>query len=102
VRGGETTLQAAVRELKEETGLEVKPSDLRLCHEETHNWEFRRDHVTMYDLEIREPFHVEVDHREVVSAGFYSLEDALKLPLFPPLRRRIEKHLAEQAGNRPA
>jgi ADP-ribose pyrophosphatase YjhB (NUDIX family) len=98
VRGGETTIQAAIRELKEETGLVVEPAQLRLSHEETHNWEFRRDHVTMYDLTVHEPVNVEVDHREVVSAGFYTPEEALKLRLFPPLRRRIEKHLAEQSA----
>lgn len=97
VRGGETTVQAAVRELREETGLDVAPSDLVLAHEETHQWEFRRDHVTMFDLQVKEPVNVEVDHREVVSAGFYTPEEALKLRLFPPLRRRIEKRMAELA-----
>ena len=95
VRGGETTVQAAVRELREETGLDVAPSDLVLAHEETHQWEFRRDHVTMFDLQVKEPVNVEVDHREVVSAGFYTPEEALGLRLFPPLRRRIEKRMAE-------
>lgn len=102
VRGGETTLQAAVRELREETGLVVEPSALTLAHEETHDWEFRRDHVTMYDLQVSEPIAVEVDHREVVSAGFYAVEDALKLRLFPPLRRRIEQYLRDRQKPAPA
>jgi ADP-ribose pyrophosphatase YjhB (NUDIX family) len=95
VRGGETTLQAAVRELKEETGLDVQPSELKLSHEETHNWEFRRDHVTMYDLIAKETVGVNIDHREVIAAQFFTPEEALKLQLFPPLRRRIEKYLEE-------
>jgi ADP-ribose pyrophosphatase YjhB (NUDIX family) len=98
VRGGETTLQAAVRELKEETGLDVDPRELKLCHEETHNWEFRRDHVTMYDLVAKEPVGVKLDYREVIAARFYTPEEALELRLFPPLRRRIEKYLAEQSS----
>jgi ADP-ribose pyrophosphatase YjhB (NUDIX family) len=98
VRGGETTLQAAIRELKEETGLDVEPSELKLSHEETHDWEFRRDHVTMYDLMAQDAVGVNIDHREVISAQFYTPEEALKLRLFPPLRRRIEKYLAEHAA----
>lgn len=96
VRGGETTLLAAIRELAEETGLRVRPDQLNLCHEETHQWEFKHDHVTMYDVEVTDPVVVKVDHREVVAAGFYTPEEALNLNLFPPLRRRLEKHLADR------
>ncbi len=98
VRGGETAKLAAVRELAEETGLSVQPEQLTLCHEETHDWEFRRDHVTMYDFEVAEPIVVHVDHREVVAAGFYAPEEALTLNLFPPMRRRLEKYLAERTN----
>jgi 8-oxo-dGTP pyrophosphatase MutT (NUDIX family) len=99
VRGGETTLQAAIRELKEETGLVVAPNSLTLGHEETHDWEFRRDHVTMYDLFADSPVGVNIDNREVIAAGFYTPEEALKLNLFPPLRRRIERYLQERAAS---
>lgn len=94
VRGGETALRAAVRELAEETGLKVQPTQLKLSHEETHEWDFRHDHVTMYDVEVADPVTIDVDHREVVAAGFYTPEEALTLSLFPPLRRRLEKYLS--------
>jgi 8-oxo-dGTP diphosphatase len=97
VRGGETARLAAVRELAEETGLVVRADQLQLSHEETHDWEFRRDHVTMYDVEVSEPVSVHVDNREVIAAGFYTPEQALALNLFPPLRRRLEKYLANRA-----
>ena len=98
VRGGETARLAAIRELAEETGLKVDPDQLSLCHEETHEWEFKHDHVTMFDVEIAGPVAVHVDHREVVAAGFYAPEEALSLNLFPPLRRRLEKYLASRAA----
>jgi ADP-ribose pyrophosphatase YjhB (NUDIX family) len=96
VRGGETALHAAVRELEEETGLRVAPEKLVLSHEETHLWEFRRDHVTMFDVEVTDQVNVHVDNREVVAAGFYTPEAAMGLDLFPPLRRRLEKFVAGQ------
>ncbi|HMA96688.1 MAG TPA: NUDIX hydrolase [Polyangiaceae bacterium] len=98
VHGGETARLAAVRELNEETGLEVRAEQLQLCHEETHNWEFRRDHVTMFDVEIGDSTMVTIDHREVVEARFVTPEQALSLNLFPPLRRRIEKYLANRTA----
>jgi 8-oxo-dGTP diphosphatase len=98
VRGGETAKLAAIRELEEETGLKVSPEQLTLCHEETHDWEFKRDHVTMFDFEVTGPVDVHVDHREVVSAGFYAPEEALTLNLFPPLRRRLEKYVADRTS----
>jgi len=96
VRGGETAKHAALRELEEETGLKVAPDQLKLCHEETHNWEFKRDHVTMFDVEVVGQVDVHVDHREVIAAGFYAPEEALTLNLFPPLRRRLEKYIASR------
>lgn len=98
IRGGETARQAAVRELAEETHLVVPPSALQQVHEETHQWEFRRDHVTLFAVEVTDPVEVEVDHREVISADFYSPEDALKLRLFPPLRRFLEKPKSNPDG----
>src|SRR5512133_2479343 len=65
VRGGETAKLAAIRELAEETGLEVRADQLTMCHEETHDWEFRHDHVTMFDVEVDDKFTVQVDNREV-------------------------------------
>lgn len=99
VRGGETAQLAAIRELAEETGLNVRPDQLTLCHEETHHWEYRRDHVTIYDVEVTDQVKVRVDHREVVSAGFYTPEEALTLNLFPPLRRRLERYLADRSAH---
>jgi len=86
----ETAVDAAVRELSEELGLKVYPSELIKGHEETHQWAGKLDHVVLFDLcvPVRPP--VRVDNREVVSADFYTPQDALRLDLFPPLRRHLE------------
>jgi 8-oxo-dGTP diphosphatase len=99
VRRGEQPQDAAVRELREEISLSVKPNDLELRIDETNDWEGRRDHVAIFELVVPERPHVKVDNREVVAAEFVSPEEALRRDLFPPLRRLIEQRAAAPAGD---
>jgi 8-oxo-dGTP diphosphatase len=92
LRRGETARQAAVRELAEEIGVRARPDDLRPSIEEQVEWEFKRDHVTIFELEVASRPTVRIDNREVVDARFYSPAQALALDLFPLLRRSIERH----------
>jgi len=96
LKRGETALAAAVRELAEECSIRIRPEELRLGRTETHQFEGKTDTVDIFDLDVdvRPPFRV--DGREVVSAQFLKPDAALKLALFPPLRRHIEARL--QAG----
>ncbi|MCL2448697.1 MAG: NUDIX hydrolase [Polyangiaceae bacterium] len=90
VRPGETGRDAALRELLEEVGISAKSSDLVPLREETHDWEGKHDHVHIFSLTVGARPDVKVDHREVVEASWYSRERALRLELFPPLRRALE------------
>jgi hypothetical protein len=40
---------------------------------------------------------IDVDNREVIDARFFSPEEALRLKLFPPIRRLIERRLGTSA-----
>lgn len=91
VRKGETGLAAATRELFEETGLRVQPSELRPAIDKHHEWEGKREHIEIFELDVETPPVIAADGREVVAVGFYTPEQALRLPLFPPLREIIEK-----------
>ncbi len=86
VRPGESPEEGAARELREEVGVEVSASDLRLAYSETKPYENRRDHVTICEVQLDEPITVTVDNREVVWAGFRRPDEVLALPIVPHLR----------------
>jgi 8-oxo-dGTP diphosphatase len=96
VRPWESGTQAAVRELREEAGLTARPEQLKRAVDLTHQWEGKSDHVEIFELDVDQPFRVEVDNREVVSAEFFDPGEALKLNLFPPIRDAIKHHLARR------
>ncbi len=91
---GESGRQAAVRELREEVGIDASESDLVAALDEVHHWQGRQDHVQIFHLELSERPVVRVDNREVIGAGWFSPKRALELNLFPPLRRVIEERAA--------
>lgn len=94
VKPGEDARAAARRELIEEVGLDVQPDALSLALELTHPWEYKRDHVKIFELTLDERPVVHVDHREVVEALWVSPAAALELNVFPPLQRVIRERQA--------
>ncbi len=87
----ESAVNAAIRELKEEIGIMAKPGELELVVDTQHNWENREDHVTIFTLRVDEKPRIEVDNREVISAGFYSPTEVLNMVVFPPILSCIEQ-----------
>jgi ADP-ribose pyrophosphatase YjhB (NUDIX family) len=89
IRKGEAARDAAVRELREEVGIEARPEQLELALERTHEWEGKHDHVQIFSMDLPSRPEIAVDHREVIEASWWSPERALGLQLFPPLREVI-------------
>ena len=89
----ETGRDAALRELREETGVRADATDLKPVIDEQHEWEGKLEHIEIFDLDVTERPHIAVDNREVVDAAFFLPHEALQLELFPPIRRVIERRL---------
>lgn len=92
-RAGETSAEAGARELAEECGIFVDPARIRDAYRGTHPFEFRRDEVTILEVDIeRRPDVISIDHREVTWAGFKQPEEILKMRIVPHLRDYILEH----------
>jgi 8-oxo-dGTP pyrophosphatase MutT (NUDIX family) len=94
VHAHETGRDAALRELREETGIRATSADLKPVVDEHHEWEGKHEHIEIFDLDVSERPRIEVDNREVVQARFFAPQEALKLELFPPIRQVIERRLS--------
>ncbi len=72
VRSGEAPCLAAARELQEEVGLTVAPSDLHLVgpFQDTYGTDY------LYEIELAVQPKLRVDRREIVSAGFAPAQSA--------------------------
>jgi 8-oxo-dGTP diphosphatase len=97
IRRGEDPREAAKRELAEELDLSVRPSDLVLAQEMTVDWDFRREHVRIFDLRLDAEPRLRVDNREIVGAEFIEPRSLLARTDIPPFMRA---HLAEKADVR--
>jgi ADP-ribose pyrophosphatase YjhB (NUDIX family) len=102
VRSHESAREAARRELAEEVGLELTLDELEPALSREHAWEGKRERVDIFQVQVTDPPKVEVDHREVIQAGFFAAADALTLDLFPPLREVIELWERTHSSGEPA
>ena len=91
IRSSETPSEAGARELAEEVGIQVRPDDVPVVYRGVHPFEFRRDEVSIVELEVSEPPQIAVDKREVVWAGFERPEDVLRRPVIPHLREYLSR-----------
>ena len=74
---GETLLEAARRELREEVGISAPLEELAYYGEFVHHTSYAEDHGHVFELRCASAPEVRVDRREVVWAEFLSRDDAL-------------------------
>lgn len=83
---GENAREAACRELAEEVGLRVEPHRLRLVQDSLQDWEYRRDHVRIFELRLATEPALAIDNREIVAARFREPEALSRTPIPPHIR----------------
>ncbi|MBT6325681.1 MAG: NUDIX hydrolase [Bdellovibrionales bacterium] len=86
VNKNESIIQAAARELKEETGIEVHENSLLFYKEYISHEEYKEDHINLFELFLESAPKVKIDNREVIWGEFKTKDEALKYNLFKPVR----------------
>ncbi|HKJ25890.1 MAG TPA: NUDIX hydrolase [Myxococcota bacterium] len=81
--------EAAVRELREEVGIEVASDALVHAAEWTVETRLVSDHVHVFELHLEAEPAVALDHREVTWAAFEPPERARERPLLPVVERYL-------------
>ncbi len=89
VKTGESSAAAALREMREEVGIALKPAQLRFVTEIPSRFEYMRDHIAFFTADLTDD-RIQIDKREVIWAQFVEPEQALKERLAPPVREYLE------------
>jgi len=97
VQRGETALQAALRELREEVGLDLPPTMLQLAWVGEALWDYRCDHVTIFEAHLDSMPPLQPDGREVVEARLINPLAVLAGPQAPFIEQYLLQRLAAAA-----
>ena len=95
---GETAVQAAVRELREEVGVHATEDELRYVCEVVVPYDFKDDHSHFFELRRDARPAVAVDNREVVWAEFVPEAELDARPLLPHVRGYLARRRETGAG----
>jgi 8-oxo-dGTP pyrophosphatase MutT (NUDIX family) len=90
IKRREKKKEAAIRELREEVGIQAVESQLKLVGQISHYHEFKYDTGTVFEIHMLKSPRVQVDHREVVWAKFLSPAEALVLHLSPIVKSYLK------------
>lgn len=93
LRRGEPPQLAALRELREEVGLDLHGDQLRFVGELVSRDDFKEDRGRFFEVELDEEPSLCVDRREVTWAAFLTPQQVNRLELSPRLRLFLQEHL---------
>jgi 8-oxo-dGTP pyrophosphatase MutT (NUDIX family) len=90
IKRGEDTAQAAVRELKEEVGIDLRKRQLKFIGQYAAAQNHATDVGSFFEFEMEELPDVQVDNREVIWAQFMPLEQISTLDLNPTVKTWLD------------
>lgn len=96
VHPDESPVEAARREVLEEIGLDVPTSALRPMFSRYYKFEDHDDTVDVFELVLDAPIALHTDRREILSAEFIPLAEAVNRQLVPQVRDYVELALARE------
>ncbi len=91
VKRGEEPKEAARRELREELELALPPDRLQHVWHGSRPFEHRTDTLDIFEAFVVKPFHVAVNHRELIWAGWKTSDEAREMRIVPHLRDYLEE-----------
>ena len=89
VKKHEEPVDAAVRELGEEIDLHLSADALKQVYEYTCKHAGLTDTVVFFETHVTEPPQVIIDNREIIWAGFVTVDEALSRKLLPHLEQYL-------------
>ncbi|MGU3538062.1 NUDIX domain-containing protein [Methylobacterium sp. A54F] len=85
VERSESSRDAVVREIGEEIGIQVSGAEFRFVRDVEFKFRYRHDRVSLFEWHPSVMPSIKVDHREIVGAQWFPLDQASRLPLPPHL-----------------
>lgn len=98
LRRGETAATGGLRELREELGMTVPAGALREAWRGSRRFEHRHDTITILEGTLDAPASVQIDHREIVWAGWATVEEAKRRVLLPHVREYLDGRRSSPLG----
>jgi 8-oxo-dGTP pyrophosphatase MutT (NUDIX family) len=95
MKAHEAPVQAAIREVSEEIGLQFTPEQLRRALAVEHFWDNRHDKVQIFEVEVSDAPKIRIDNREIIEARFFTLAEARSLKLPKSLYHYLSARAAE-------
>jgi 8-oxo-dGTP pyrophosphatase MutT (NUDIX family) len=90
IEASESSIEAAIRECKEEIELDINQTELVFIRDIEYNFRFRADKVSLFEWHPKARPSIKIDNREIIEARWFSPSSTQTLNLIPHLSSYIK------------